>query len=62
MRVSDWRGSRVTIPTTLRNEIQAMPCEALGQTDPPLYAIFFVIAGADLNIGLLKTLGVLGVI
>ena len=36
--------------------------EALGQTDPPLYAIFFVIAGADLNIGLLATLGVLGVI
>jgi Kef-type K+ transport system membrane component KefB len=27
-----------------------------------LYAIFFVIAGADLNIGLLATLGVLGVI
>ena len=36
--------------------------EALGQTDPPLYAIIFVIAGADLNIGLLATLGVLGVI
>jgi Kef-type K+ transport system membrane component KefB len=36
--------------------------QALGQTDPPLYAIFFVIAGADLNIGLLATLGVLGVI
>lgn len=36
--------------------------QALGQTDPPLYAIFFVIAGAGLNIKLLTTLGVLGVI
>jgi Kef-type K+ transport system membrane component KefB len=36
--------------------------EALAHTDPPLYAIFFVIAGADLNLALLPTLGVLGVI
>lgn len=36
--------------------------KSLSQTDPPLYAIFFVIAGAELNIGLLKTIGVLGVI
>jgi Kef-type K+ transport system membrane component KefB len=35
---------------------------ALSRTDPPLYAIFFVIAGADLNLGLLPTLGVLGAI
>jgi Kef-type K+ transport system membrane component KefB len=35
---------------------------ALAQTDPPLYAIFFVIAGADLNIGLLPSLGVLGLV
>jgi Kef-type K+ transport system membrane component KefB len=35
---------------------------ALSETDPPLYAIFFVIAGADLNIGLLPSLGILGVI
>jgi Kef-type K+ transport system membrane component KefB len=35
---------------------------ALGETDPPLYAIFFVIAGADLNITLLGSLGVLGAI
>jgi Kef-type K+ transport system membrane component KefB len=35
---------------------------ALGQTDPPLYAIFFVIAGADLNLSLLGSVGVLGVI
>jgi len=34
---------------------------ALSHTDPPLYAIFFVIAGADLDIALLKTIGVLGV-
>jgi Kef-type K+ transport system membrane component KefB len=33
---------------------------ALGETDPPLYAIFFVIAGAELNIGLLTGIGVLG--
>ncbi len=36
--------------------------EALGQTDPPLYAIFFVIAGADLNVGLLPSLGFVGLI
>jgi Kef-type K+ transport system membrane component KefB len=35
---------------------------ALGQTDPPLYAIFFVIAGADLNLGLVTTVGTLGFI
>jgi Kef-type K+ transport system membrane component KefB len=34
----------------------------LSRTDPPLYAIFFVIAGADLNLGLLPSLGLLGVI
>lgn len=36
--------------------------EVLSRTDPPLYAIFFVIAGADLNLALLPALGVLGVI
>jgi Kef-type K+ transport system membrane component KefB len=36
--------------------------EVLSHTDPPLYAIFFVIAGADLNLALLPSLGVLGVI
>lgn len=35
---------------------------ALSRTDPPFYAIFFVIAGADLNLGLLKTIGLLGVV
>jgi Kef-type K+ transport system membrane component KefB len=36
--------------------------QALGQTDPPLYAIFFVIAGADLNVNLLTSIGLLGAI
>ncbi|MEP7175263.1 MAG: cation:proton antiporter, partial [Gemmatimonadales bacterium] len=36
--------------------------EALSRTDPPLYAIFFVIAGADLNLSLLPSLGVLGLV
>lgn len=35
---------------------------ALAKTDPPLYAIFFVIAGADLNLRLLPSLGVIGAI
>lgn len=35
---------------------------ALSQTDPPLYAIFFVIAGADLNVALLGSLGVAGAV
>ncbi|MBI4463986.1 MAG: cation:proton antiporter [Acidobacteria bacterium] len=33
---------------------------SLSHTDPPLYAIFFVIAGADLDITLLGSIGVLG--
>jgi Kef-type K+ transport system membrane component KefB len=36
--------------------------DALSRTDPPLYAIFFVIAGADLNLKLLPTLGLLGLV
>jgi Kef-type K+ transport system membrane component KefB len=36
--------------------------KALAQTDPPLYAIFFVIAGADLDLGLLPSIGILGVV
>ncbi len=36
--------------------------DALSQTDPPLYVIFFVLAGAELNIGLLPSLGALGII
>lgn len=34
----------------------------LSKTDPPMYAIFFVVAGADLNLALLPSLGMLGVI
>lgn len=34
----------------------------ISRTDPPLYAIFFVIAGADLDLGLLATLGTQGVV
>ncbi len=30
------------------------------RTDPPFYAVFFVIAGAHLQLGLLKSLGLLG--
>jgi Kef-type K+ transport system membrane component KefB len=36
--------------------------EALGHTDPPLYVIFFVLAGADLELSLLPSLGLLGVV
>ena len=36
--------------------------DVLSRTDPPLYAIFFVIAGADLNLALLPTLGIPGLI
>lgn len=35
---------------------------ALSRTDPPLYAIFFVIAGADLNLALLPALGISGAV
>lgn len=34
--------------------------DTLSRTDPPLYAIFFVIAGADLDLSLVRTLGPLG--
>jgi Kef-type K+ transport system membrane component KefB len=34
--------------------------EVQSRTDPPFYAIFFVIAGANLHVGLLKTLGLVG--
>lgn len=36
--------------------------DVLARTDPPLYAIFFVIAGADLNLELLPSLGLLGLV
>jgi Kef-type K+ transport system membrane component KefB len=34
----------------------------LGSTDPPFYAIFFVIAGADMDVALVWRMGALGVI
>lgn len=33
---------------------------ALSRSDPPLYAIFFVIAGADMNLSMLKSIGLVG--
>jgi Kef-type K+ transport system membrane component KefB len=36
--------------------------QTIGRSDPPFYAIFFVIAGADLNVGRLSTLGMLGIV
>ena len=35
--------------------------DALGRTDPPLYVIFFVLAGAELDLKLLPSLGIVGV-
>ena len=35
---------------------------ALSHTDPPLYVIFFVLAGADLNLALLPSLGLVGAV
>lgn len=32
------------------------------RTDPPFYAIFFVIAGANLHLSMLKSVGILGVV
>ena len=34
----------------------------LSGTDPPFYAIFFVIAGADLDLSLLNSMGIIGVV
>jgi Kef-type K+ transport system membrane component KefB len=34
--------------------------ESLGRTDPPLYAIFFVLAGAELNLSVLASMGTTG--
>lgn len=36
--------------------------QTLAGTDPPFYAIFFVLAGADLDISLLASMGVVGVV
>ena len=36
--------------------------DTLSGTDPPFYAIFFVIAGADLDLSLVSTMGFIGII
>lgn len=36
--------------------------ETLAGTDPPFYAIFFVIAGADLDLALVPAMGVIGLV
>ena len=36
--------------------------ETLAGTDPPFYAIFFVIAGADLDLTLVPAMGVVGLV
>jgi Kef-type K+ transport system membrane component KefB len=36
--------------------------DTLSGTDPPFYAIFFVIAGAELNLQLIPTMGALGLV
>ena len=36
--------------------------ETLAGTDPPFYAIFFVLAGADLDLTLVMSMGVIGVV
>jgi Kef-type K+ transport system membrane component KefB len=36
--------------------------DTLSRADPPFYAIFFVLAGADLDLGLLGSLGLAGVV
>lgn len=35
---------------------------ALSRSDPPFYAIFFVLAGAELNVSLVTSLGILGIV
>jgi Kef-type K+ transport system membrane component KefB len=35
---------------------------ALSQTDPPFYAIFFVIAGAELDVNRIPAMGILGLV
>jgi Kef-type K+ transport system membrane component KefB len=40
--------------------IRGRLAQVQARTDPPFYALFFVLAGAHLNVGLLKSLGVIG--
>lgn len=56
--------TNLTVGATLVNlsERSRHFLDSLAKTDPPLYAIFFVLAGADLNLSLLSTLGIPGAI
>lgn len=40
--------------------IRGRLAQVQSRTDPPFYALFFVLAGAHLNVGLLKSLGAIG--
>ena len=40
--------------------IRGRLAQVQARTDPPFYALFFVLAGAHLNVGLLKSLGMVG--
>jgi Kef-type K+ transport system membrane component KefB len=56
--------TNLTVGATLVNlsERSRHFLDSLSKTDPPLYAIFFVLAGADLNLALLPMLGVPGAV
>jgi Kef-type K+ transport system membrane component KefB len=56
--------TNLTVGATLVNlsERSRHFLDSLSKTDPPLYAIFFVLAGADLNLSLLPLLGIPGAI
>ena len=56
--------TNLTVGATLVNlsERSRHFLESLAKTDPPLYAIFFVLAGADLNLALLPALGIPGAV
>jgi Kef-type K+ transport system membrane component KefB len=56
--------TNLTVGATLVNlsERSRHFLESLSKTDPPLYAIFFVLAGADLDLSVLPALGIPGAI
>jgi len=56
--------TNLTVGATLVNlsERSRHFLDSLEKTDPPLYAIFFVLGGADLNLSLLPSLGIPGMI
>lgn len=52
------RGLRATVANTSHHGSGLL--KALGQADPPLYAAFFVLAGAELQLDSVASLGVAG--